>query len=188
MGDQNQMQASASCKPALAARYYGWGCSCKSLLGETACSEQFLAFWHWLVVWSWGNQAQFPGIFSHTQEGRKNACQLQSCKCPALRAGWLLLPDANFTRVGRGVWGGVWGRSVFPLLPSHAHSCTVWKSLEVWSDQETATGVSHSVTFHVTLGRLLFMHLPLPPSFKLQSLPTPPHLSAYWNSGHKTTF
>ena len=40
-------------------------------------------------------------------------------------------------------------------------------------------GVSHSVTFHVTLGRLLFMHLPLPPSFKLQSLRTPPHLSAY---------
>lgn len=58
-------------------------------------------------------------------------------------------------------------------------SLTVWKSLEVWSDQETGIGVSHSVTFHVTLGRLLFVHPPLPPSFKLQSLPTSPHLSAY---------
>lgn len=52
-------------------------------------------------------------------------CQLQSCKCPALRAGWLLLPDANFTRVGRGVWGGVWGKERFPttsITCSQLHS------------------------------------------------------------------
>ena len=129
MGDQYQMQASASCKPAVAARYHGWGCFCKSPLGETACSEQFLAFWHWLVAWSWGNQAQFPGIVSHTQEGRKNACLLQSCKCPALRAGWLLLPDANFTKVGRGVWG-VSGEGAF----SHYfhHMLTVAQSGRTW--------------------------------------------------------
>lgn len=86
--------------------------------------------------------------------------------------------------VGSGVC--VWGIGIFPSHSARAHIFTVWNSLDLWSDQEIWEWLSHSVTFHVTLGRPLLMNPP--PSLKLQLLPIPPHLSEYWDPGHKTTF
>lgn len=49
-----------------------------SLLGEVACSEQFLVLWHALVGLL---HDPFPGMVSHTQEKKKKTCHLQSGKC-----------------------------------------------------------------------------------------------------------
>lgn len=51
-----------------------------SLLGEAACSEQFLVLWHALVGLL---HDQFPGMVSHTQEKKKKLViyRVESAQC-----------------------------------------------------------------------------------------------------------
>lgn len=51
-----------------------------SLLGEVACSEQFLVLWHALVGLL---HDQFPGMVSHTQEKKKKLViyRVESAQC-----------------------------------------------------------------------------------------------------------
>lgn len=67
---------------------------------------------------------------------------------------------------------GVGSELFFPAHPLRAQFHN-WEWLRgVVLPGDRGMGVSHYVTFHVTLGRCLFMNSPL--SFKLQVLPAPP--------------
>lgn len=79
-----------------------------SLLGETACSEQFLVLWHWLIGLL---HYQFPGMVSHMQKKKKYSSSTEWKMLSVLTAGVLLLPEVNLTGLGKGAGG--WRMSIF---------------------------------------------------------------------------
>lgn len=133
-----------------------------SLLGEAACSEQFLVLWHALVGLL---HDQFPGMVSHTQEKKKNLSSTEWKALSVLKAPVLLLPDVNLTGLGVGAWG--WGMSIFSSHSSlmQFHSWGWLRGVVLPGDrgmaQRCSLAWSHYVTFPVTLGKLLFKNLPL---------------------------
>lgn len=130
------LQACLGCK-----RYYGWGCSCKSLLGkQPVLSSSWLSGTD--LLYDLGEIRLSSLAFFSIHRRAENVLVSHRAATPCSQS-WLAF--APRCQLYKGCWecGGT-QKEVFPLLPSHAHSCTVWKSLEVWSDQETATGVSHS--------------------------------------------